>query len=438
VARSSQAADGQNLFGSAPFMMISVVIPNYNGASLLRKNLPRLLELLKKSKLGFELIIVDDCSIDDSVSYLRSLSSLRDVRNLKVIEKEKNEGFPTTADQGIRAAKGDVVFVIKNDAVPESPRYFKLILDHFENTKKEASVSEGLYRAGSLNPPTDNRSSMLSKIVYFVKTKVAESEGLEPYPLRDVPVINRTTRFANSPSNHNYNIADLPRKVFAVVSSLRTEENGREEIRGQGRIVFFRGMFLHFRRKDEYEEWLKTTRTGRGILSKEVDGGGGPSGRSVLISAWADGGASAFRKDLYLKIGGFDPVFRPGYWEDTDLGYRAWKAGYKIIFEPKAVLLHDFESGTYRKKYGQEKIKLINLRNQFIFTLKNGDLSSVLKFFLWETYNHLAAVKAGERGFVLAYWMAMARLPEIIRSRIRQKGINRLSDEEVLAKFESF
>lgn len=329
--------------------MISVVIPNYNGEVLLKKNLPKLLDLLHRSKLQFELIVVDDKSTDDSVGFLRSQ------KEIILIERENNVGFPTTADQGVREAKGEVVFILKNDVIPKNADYFNLIFSHFKDLK-----------------------------------------------------------------------------TFAVSSALRTRENGQEEMRGKGRIVFFRGMFLHFRRRDEYLAWLETSKSGRKQLEKEDLA---KESKMIGISAWADGGSSAYNREIYLKIGGFDPVFRPGYWEDTDLGYRAWKAGYRVDFEPQAVLLHDFESGVFKKKYGERQIRLINLRNQFIFTWKNADFSNLMKFFQWEIYNHLAALKSGNPDFVKAYWMAMWRLPEILKSRVFQKKINRLTDEQVLRGF---
>lgn len=318
--------------------MISVVIPNFNGAELLKKNVPKILELLKKSKSDFELIVVDDASSDGSLQALQGFETTfarsglaKGSGRLYILPRSKNAGFPTTADAGIRAASGEVVFVIKNDAVPEKSDYFQLMQNHFKDPE-----------------------------------------------------------------------------VFAVSSALRTVEKGRVEIRGCGVIYYQKGFFLHRR-----------------------------GGNTSRISAWADGGSSVFRKDLYMKLGGFDPIYSPGYWEDTDLGYRAWKAGFVIHFEPKALLLHDFEAGVYRKKYGPEKIKLINLRNQFIFTLKNGDWSSVLKFFLWELYNFSASLKSGETNFVKAYFLAILKLPGIVRGRIFQKKLNRLSDEAVLKGFEN-
>ena len=50
---------------------ISVVIPNYNGSVLLPLILPPLFEALKNAQLSYEVIISDDCSTDNSVSFLQ-------------------------------------------------------------------------------------------------------------------------------------------------------------------------------------------------------------------------------------------------------------------------------------------------------------------------------------------------------------------------------
>jgi len=53
------------------------------------------------------------------------------------------------------------------------------------------------------------------------------------------------------------------------------------------------------------------------------------------------GGNFSVRKDVYISIGGFDTAF-PGtaYFEETDLAIRVRKAGYQIVFEPRAVVRH--------------------------------------------------------------------------------------------------
>ncbi|MCL5432371.1 MAG: glycosyltransferase family 2 protein [Patescibacteria group bacterium] len=317
--------------------MISVVVPNFNGGEQLAKNLPRLLALLKKSGLDYEVIVSDDASTDDSIALLSGFHPVR------LVTSSVNTGFAGNVDRGIREAKGEVIFTIKTDSVPKSADYFQLMLEHFDN-----------------------------------------------------------------------------KRVFSVSAALETIEQGKKEIRGQGVLIFFRGLFLHFRTYDDYCRWFGTMRTTRwlqqvGLLPKRLPP---PDPR---YSAWSDGSASAFRRDLYLKIGGFDKLYNPFYWEDTDLGYRAWKAGYQIDFEPKASLLHDFESGVIGKHYTKEQIRLISLRNQFVFVWKNSDIHHLILHCLWLPYHVVVALKNQNWQFFAAFWQAFWKCPQILEARWRQK-----------------
>ena len=51
---------------------ISVVIPNYNGTTLLVEVLDSLYESLIASTLAYEIIICDDCSTDNSVELIKN------------------------------------------------------------------------------------------------------------------------------------------------------------------------------------------------------------------------------------------------------------------------------------------------------------------------------------------------------------------------------
>jgi GT2 family glycosyltransferase len=66
-------------------------------------------------------------------------------------------------------------------------------------------------------------------------------------------------------------------------------------------------------------------------------------------SFWVSGGHSAFRKNLWEKLGGLDPLYAPFYFEETDLCYRAWKRGWKVLLEPKAPVLHKHEESVIRQ-----------------------------------------------------------------------------------------
>jgi GT2 family glycosyltransferase/tetratricopeptide (TPR) repeat protein len=52
-------------------------------------------------------------------------------------------------------------------------------------------------------------------------------------------------------------------------------------------------------------------------------------------------GACLFVKRAVLdKIGYLDEMFSPAYWEDTDLCFRARKAGWRVVYEPEARVVH--------------------------------------------------------------------------------------------------
>ena len=65
-------------------MNISIIIPNYNGEDLLKKNIPKVLDAAENYKEGVvEIIIIDDASIDRSVIYIKNQISKIHIKNQK-------------------------------------------------------------------------------------------------------------------------------------------------------------------------------------------------------------------------------------------------------------------------------------------------------------------------------------------------------------------
>ena len=77
-------------------MVVSIVIPNFNGEKILEKNLPKVIKAVGSS----EIIVVDDASADDSLRILNNFK-LR----IRIIKNEKNLGFASTVNKGVREAK---------------------------------------------------------------------------------------------------------------------------------------------------------------------------------------------------------------------------------------------------------------------------------------------------------------------------------------------
>jgi GT2 family glycosyltransferase len=105
---------------------ISVVIPNYNGKTLLEQNLPHVIEALQKSGMEYEIIISDDASTDNSVAFVK-----QNYPFIYLITSQSNQGFSVTINKGIMASTCDLVFALNSD-VQVSPEYFQSQLKYFE------------------------------------------------------------------------------------------------------------------------------------------------------------------------------------------------------------------------------------------------------------------------------------------------------------------
>lgn len=55
---------------------------------------------------------------------------------------------------------------------------------------------------------------------------------------------------------------------------------------------------------------------------------------------YISGAAILVRRDLFEKIGGFDERFIPAYCEDSDLAFTIRNLGYKVVYQPKSVIIH--------------------------------------------------------------------------------------------------
>lgn len=111
-------------------MNISVVIPNYNGESLLNKNIPKVIEELNSYVGKVEVIVVDDASSDGSLLALEQLE--KKYKNLRHIKNEKNMGFSSTVNRGVKEAMGEVVLLLNTDVYPQKGFLFPL-LNNFTN-----------------------------------------------------------------------------------------------------------------------------------------------------------------------------------------------------------------------------------------------------------------------------------------------------------------
>jgi O-antigen biosynthesis protein len=55
---------------------------------------------------------------------------------------------------------------------------------------------------------------------------------------------------------------------------------------------------------------------------------------------YVSGAALAIHRHLFTRIGGFDTLYAPAYYEDTDLAFRVREAGYRVYYQPWSQVLH--------------------------------------------------------------------------------------------------
>lgn len=89
---------------------VSIIIPNYNGTKLFKENLPSVI----KHSPGAEIIVVDDCSTDDSVQFLKT-----NFPEVKVVVHETNKRFAAACNSGVAAAQGEIILLINSDVIPQ-------------------------------------------------------------------------------------------------------------------------------------------------------------------------------------------------------------------------------------------------------------------------------------------------------------------------------
>ncbi len=152
---------------------------------------------------------------------------------------------------------------------------------------------------------------------------------------------------------------------------------------------------------------------------------------------YGGGGSCAFNRRLFLELGGFDRLLRPFYLEDTDLGFMAWKRGWKVLYQPRSVVHHEHR-GTIGKRFTAEQIQTVLKANFLLFAWKNIHAWRRLAAHFGLVYGDaLASLVIGdspERANLAGLWRAFLRLPQALGSRWRARGLARIDDTEAFLR----
>ncbi|MBK7179721.1 MAG: glycosyltransferase family 2 protein [Chloroflexi bacterium] len=204
----------------------------------------------------------------------------------------------------------------------------------------------------SIVVPTYNREEVLCQTITYLLT--------QNYPTYEIVVVDQTT-------NHNTSTQEYLKKHAADVRYFQLAQPSLPKARNFG-VQQAKGEIIVFVDDDVEvdKNWLNahiknfhdasiggisgriiednvpiinTTEIGRVTKWGRVIGNRASTARTQI--EWASGGNASFRRILVEKVGGFDEAFQGNaIFEDTDFSFRLRSLGYKIYFDPEAVLIH--------------------------------------------------------------------------------------------------
>ena len=162
-----------------------------------------------------------------------------------------------------------------------------------------------------------------------------------------------------------------------------------------------------------------------------------PSLKQLYPCFYGGGGSCAFDRKKFLSLGGFDELLRPFYLEDTDLGYLAWKRGWKVLYQPTSVVYHEHR-GTIGRRFSDAYIQSVLKKNFVLFAWKNiHETRRLLSHFFFAWCGAMLSWIFGdspERSNFGGIARAALKLPRALRSRARARSLAVISDREAFRR----
>jgi GT2 family glycosyltransferase len=102
------------------------------------------------------------------------------------------------------------------------------------------------------------------------------------------------------------------------------------------------------------------------------------AGNAVMIGLWDDpsrprynferevaycsGACFMIERELFVRLGGFDPAFAPAYCEDSDLCFRVRAAGRRVVYQPRAEVVHALSASMQDSPIDKMAVIAVNQR----------------------------------------------------------------------------
>jgi GT2 family glycosyltransferase len=145
----------------------------------------------------------------------------------------------------------------------------------------------------------------------------------------------------------------------------------------------------------------------------------------TCYTLFTSGGFMAVDRSKFVELGGFNRLFAPAYCEDVDLCFRAWRRGWRCIYEPHSQVWHRHQASWSDHSNGS--LSTLELRNLLLmqwstFPMRRGfgaRLRSLTKLFVGSLFS-------GDRLWIktypsaLLYWLGVRRRYRWMKVRNRE------------------
>jgi GT2 family glycosyltransferase len=380
---------------------ISIIIPSWNGRQLLERFLPSVIDatacFLRLEGTSAEVIVVDDGSEDDTISWLGSQSFVEICRALPDDQPKAehlNSTMRSRSCEQRRETGGQNQERIPDLAPRTTPSPAAAIVPPAVKTA-ELKLIRNPRNSGFGHSCNRGFNEAKHRLVMLVNNDVE----------LDQCCLGTLAENFSDPS------------VFAAHCRVIDVKNGEEC--GTGKLGSFARGFIRVHRS-----YVPSSAAAQ--VKKYMP---------PLHSMFASGGSAMFDREKFLELGGFDPLLAPFYWEDVELSYRAWKRGYQVVYEPRALARHQISS-----TIGQiepSRVRRIQQRNRLVYHwIHLHDRRLFASHLIWVAVLVVTAPLRLQPSFWLAFGAALKVLPDVGRRRNEEKSKSKRSDREVFRIFE--
>ncbi len=154
-----------------------------------------------------------------------------------------------------------------------------------------------------------------------------------------------------------------------------------------------------------------------------------------LISFYGSGGYTMYNREKWMELGGFQDCLAPIYWEDVEICYRAWKRGWKVLFEPRSQVRH-MGSATMGKKPMRAEMAIVTERNRLLMTWINlHDRTMLVRHFAWLTLKLIGSALSFKWNYLRSFSRALGSLSKVRAARSIEKKQISVTDAALERKF---